>query len=73
MANLCRGGKKVEPVVKELDLLKVEEQNITEEIELSNQMLASAIRDIKKACQMIARAQVIYLRLSWCNVMRLPS
>jgi len=47
---------KVEEAIKELDLLKVEEQNIVEEIELSNQTLASATEDVEKACQMIARA-----------------
>ena len=50
---------KVEEAIKELDLLKVEEQNIVEEIELSNQTLASATEDVEKACQMIARAYAI--------------
>jgi len=50
---------KVEAAIKELDFLKVKEQNIVEEIELSNQTLASATKDVEKARQMIARAHAI--------------
>ena len=40
----------VDVAVIELDLLKVEEQNIAEEIELSNQTLASTNNDVEKTC-----------------------
>ena len=49
----------VDATVIELDILKVEEQNIAEEIELSNQTLAFTNNDMKKARQIIAKAQAL--------------
>ena len=58
---------KFETVTQDLKHLEAEENDVTEAIEVAQQKMVSTSENIKKAHQMIAKAQAVLARAEWTH------